>query len=161
MSCGCLGAELKLKHGHAPGDGRTSTPTFRAWSGMRDRCNNPNASSWKRYGGRGIRACERWNEFANFLSDMGEKPIGSSLDRIDNDGNYEPGNCRWASVAEQNRNTSRNRRLTWNGKTLCVADWEKKLGAPIRRRLCLGWSIERALTTPRTRKSGSSTTPQA
>lgn len=83
------------------------TPTHWSWIGMRQRCFNPNRPKYILYGGRGITVCERWlgkDGFANFLADMGERPSGTSLDRIDPDGNYEPGNCRWASVYEQNRN---------------------------------------------------------
>lgn len=88
------------------------TPTMRSWMAMRQRCFNPNGPEYHRYGGRGITVCDRWREsFAAFLSDMGEKPPGRSLDRIDNDGNYEPGNCRWATPTTQSRN-SRHAKLT-------------------------------------------------
>ena len=90
------------KHGHASRKGKT--PTWYSWSSMLDRCNNPNATHYHRYGGRGITICERWMTFTAFLEDMGERLIGTTLDRINNDGNYEPGNCRWATVAEQNAN---------------------------------------------------------
>jgi hypothetical protein len=79
-------------------------PMYRAWAAMRQRCSNPNCASWPYYGGRGISMCERWRSFANFLADMGERPKGMSIDRINNDGNYEPGNCRWATQAQQNSN---------------------------------------------------------
>ena len=83
---------------------RTLTKEYWIWCRMRDRCRNENSSDYKYYGGRGITVCERWNDFLNFLADMGRAPIGRSLDRIDNDGNYEPSNCRWATGQEQRRN---------------------------------------------------------
>jgi hypothetical protein len=109
-SCGCVKiprhAEVVVTHGHCrhghSGDGRT--PTYRSWRKARDRCRNPNSQHWARYGGRGIRFCERWDLFENFLADVGERPEGTSLDRIDVDGDYEPGNCRWATAGLQTRN---------------------------------------------------------
>lgn len=86
---------------------RQASPTYKSWTSMRVRCLCRTANNYAPYGGRGIRICDRWLEsFENFLADMGERPEGTTLDRIDNDGNYEPGNCRWATVAEQNRNKS-------------------------------------------------------
>jgi hypothetical protein len=81
-----------------------SNRTYRIWAGMRWRCNSPDSKMYRYYGGRGIRICDRWNDFTAFLSDMGEAPPNLSIDRIDNDGNYEPGNCRWATHSEQMRN---------------------------------------------------------
>jgi hypothetical protein len=84
--------------------GMHKTPTYRSWADMLNRCENPRHKSYKDYGGRGIKVCNRWTWFLNFLNDMGIKPEGKSLDRIDNDGNYEPSNCRWATPKEQSHN---------------------------------------------------------
>lgn len=123
---------------------------------MIQRCNNSNYSQFKDYGGRGIEVCDRWkNSFKAFLDDMGEPGIGMSLDRIDNSGNYEPGNCRWATRKQQRRNSRSNRYLTWNGKTQCLTDWAAECGVSkncLIWRLKSGWSLELTLTTPSTRK---------
>ena len=84
--------------------GGWKTGAYKSWEGMRTRCNNPNAEKFHHYGGRGITVCERWNSYANFLADMGPRPEGRSLDRVNNDGNYEPENCRWATAQEQRAN---------------------------------------------------------
>lgn len=98
-SCGCYRKELltNLKHGYARGKDRT----YRTWKEMRQRCNNPNSDKWKWYGGRGISICARWEDFSKFLKDMGHRPEGHTLDRINSDGNYEPCNCRWATPKQQ------------------------------------------------------------
>src|SRR2546427_1038477 len=97
------------KHGHCgqrvSGRQQPPSPTYRSWYSLTARCTNPNTPDYPRYGGRGITVCERWREdFRNFLADMGERPAGTSIDRINNDGNYEPGNCRWATRSGQMRN---------------------------------------------------------
>ncbi len=91
------------KHGHSPWNGKPS-PTYISWMSMKARCLNSNYPQFKDYGGRGVEVCERWMDFANFLEDMGERPEGLTLDRINNDGDYEPCNCRWATRKEQNQN---------------------------------------------------------
>lgn len=105
QSCGCQTSELvrqrHTKHGHA---GCPPSPSYRTWQGMIDRCFNPANKRYKDYGARGIAVCERWRKFENFLTDMRIRPEGKTLDRIDPDYNYEPTNCRWATIKEQRNN---------------------------------------------------------
>jgi hypothetical protein len=96
VSCGCRGGNFK--------HGQRHKSTYRSWDAMLQRCNNPKNTRYKYYGGRGISVCERWRLFINFLADMGERPPGTTLDRIDPNGNYEPGNCRWATQSQQIKN---------------------------------------------------------
>src|SRR6266849_4946256 len=111
-----------MSHSYPP------TRTYMAWLSMRKRCMNPRNKYFHRYGGRGIKVCKRWDNYSLFLSDMGEVPSGLTLDRKNNDGNYEPGNCRWATKKEQSHNSSRAKKITFGGKTLCVREWEHHLG---------------------------------
>ena len=108
--------------GRADRHGQARTPTWLSWRKMRDRCLNPNATGYKNYGGRGIKICKRWNDFANFLADMGARPDGKSLDRINGNGNYEPSNCRWATAAEQSDNRRVARGENVYGAKLTAAD---------------------------------------
>ncbi len=135
------------KHGHG---GRINrSPTYRVWSGMIQRCSSPNNSAFRHYGGRGITICDQWRTFENFLADMGERPEGLELERKDNNGNYEPLNCKWATRQEQCSNFSRNHLLTFNGKTQHVFGWAREIGvkpSTLNSRLIAGWGIDRALT---------------
>jgi hypothetical protein len=107
QSCGCrrkiLNKESKTTHGY------TKTRTYRSWSQMKNRCMNPNYINYSSYGGRGIRVCDQWDKFENFLKDMGERPPGTSLDRINVNGSYESKNCRWATIKEQAQNKRKTR----------------------------------------------------
>lgn len=136
---------------------RDETSTYRAWTAMRARCENRSDKRFARYGGRGITVCDRWADYTNFLQDMGIRPPGKTLDRIDNDGIYEPGNCRWATQEEQRRNTSRNRNYEYQGRTMCLTDWADELGLSkntIRSRIDdQGMSFEQAISTPLREKS--------
>jgi len=126
---------------------------YGVWLAMKQRCRNPNHPEYPRYGGRGITVCDRWaDSFESFLADMGDRPEGFTLDRVDNEGNYEPENCEWALQNVQNRNYSRNNWLTYNGETLCITDWAKRIGVnhqTLRNRLKRGWTLDEALGTPR------------
>lgn len=146
-SCGCgrreVSAKTAFKHG---GVGST---TYGVWESMKKRCLNPRQKSYKDYGGRGIRVCDRWMSFTHFLTDMGERPSGMWIDRINNDKGYEPGNCRWATPAEQQRNRSNNKMLTLNGVTKTQTEWATDIGvsgATIHKRLKRGWPIVAALS---------------
>lgn len=138
-SCGCLQRETRrvmasvanLQHGHALRSG-TRTRIYNVWVQMKWRCRSPKSPMYHHYGGRGIAVCERWLNFENFLADMGEPPKGMSLDRINNDGNYEPSNCRWATQKDQCNNTRRNVFLTHNGERKTVAQWARIVGVPRR-----------------------------
>lgn len=148
-SCGCLQREkagLRNKtHGMA------ETQTWRAWRGMKQRCSNPKTEKFSFYGGRGITFCDRWRTFENFYADMGDCPAGMSLDRIDPNGNYEPGNCRWESSEVQHNNTRRNVYATIGGETKSVVQWCRLLGISqftVYSRITKGWTAERSLATP-------------
>lgn len=148
-SCGCEARRVTGERSKT--HGMTGTRAYRIWQAMHNRCRNSKVANYAIYGGRGIKVCERWNSFENFIADMGDPPNGYSIDRIDNDGDYYPENCRWASRTEQARNKSTNRRLTLNGETRLLVEWAEQLGidqASLRERLDK-WPLEAALTTPR------------
>jgi len=129
------------------------TTEYIAWRSMRQRCYNINHKNYKEYGARGIKICERWSSFTAFIQDIGLKPSKDmSIDRIDNNGDYSPENCKWSTMTEQCRNRRSNRYITYKGETLTVTEWAVKanlrIGNLFKRLDRLGWSIEKSLTTP-------------
>jgi len=149
-SCGCLAKEARITQKTTHGFGKH--PLRNTYLLMIKRCYNQEDPSYGRYGGRGITVCDRWREsFESFVADMGDRPKGHSIDRIDNDGPYSPENCRWATVLQQNNNQRRNHKLTCNGETLTITEWANRLGITRRAilsRLRYGWPTERVLTEP-------------
>ena len=140
-----------LRHGHA----RKGAPSkeYRAYNHMLRRCYSPKERGFHRYGGRGITVCDRWRTgFAAFLADVGPAPSPKhTIDRIDNDGNYEPSNCRWATHTEQSRNKSQNRLIEIDGEALPIVVWSERSGIPANRiqlRLARGWSARAAVFEP-------------
>ena len=131
---------------------RTQLPEWRAWCKMRDRCECPTCPDFKNYGGRGIKICDRWWHFENFFSDMGERPSPKhTLDRIDVNGNYEPGNCRWITRQEQFWNMRKTIWVEYRGKRQALAAILKDHPLPrntVIKRLLLGWPVDEALETP-------------
>lgn len=125
VSCGCYRKEVFVNKSH----GMAGTPTYRVWKGILSRCYNTHRKVYYRYGGRGITVCERWrHSFENFYADMGIMPEGMELDRIDNNGNYEPKNCRWTTPKEQARNRRSNLYLTYNEKRMSLAEFAEITG---------------------------------
>jgi hypothetical protein len=152
-SCGCLRKEITTTRNSTHGQAKRNKTTreYNIWRGMIQRCNNPNSQAYKNYGGRGISVCSWWMIFDNFYEDVGKCPDGMTIDRKDNNGNYEPGNVRWATTKEQNNNYRRNIWITYQGKTKNLTQWAHSLGVDVgalHLRLKRGWSIERTLTTP-------------
>lgn len=145
-SCGCIQSPGNFKHG------LKDSLTYKSWSEAKSRCLNPSHSAYKDYGGRGITVCDRWLEsFENFYEDMGDRPNNMTIDRINNNLGYSKENCRWATWEEQANNRRNNRLIELNGKTQNLTQWIKELGistSTVRSRLRIGWSIEKALTTP-------------
>jgi hypothetical protein len=135
-------------------------PEYRVWSRLRARCNNPKNIGYQNYGGRGISVCPQWNSFEVFLADMGRRPMGHSIDRINNDGNYEPANCRWATTAEQNRNRRDTLIVEFRGERMKLVEAYAMVGSSVpyklvENRVEKGWGIERALSEPLTSKEES------
>jgi hypothetical protein len=146
-----------MKHGMSKLEGHPhGTRAYRAWETMKSRCYRPNNASYSRYGGRGITVCDVWaRSFIKLVEDMGEPLPGQQLDRINNSGNYEPGNCRWVYPKENGRNRSSNKRLSFGGETKCLSEWAEEYAIPYNTlfsRLSNGWSFERAITTPRIKR---------
>jgi hypothetical protein len=153
QSCGCLGRdrtrEVQTAHSHCI-NGR-ETKIYRIWDCMKQRCNNPNNASYKNYGGRGIKVCDRWlKSFENFYADVGDCPPGMSLERTDNNGDYTPDNHRWATWEEQGNNRRDNVWISFNGDAKTMAQWARYLGMRLQtlRWRLNNWSVESAFTTP-------------
>jgi len=145
-SCGCVFREMVIKRNQT--HGMSKNRAYRVWKDMRARCNNPNNTDFHLYGGRGISVCERWNDFSAFLCDMGERPDGMSIDRINVDGDYTPENCRWADAKTQANNKRNNVVVEYCGEKLTLQEWEEKTGIKretIQYRLKAGWSLDDAL----------------
>lgn len=131
--------------------GMTGTPAFQAWLKMRERCGDASHPQFHRYGGRGIKVCAAWSKsFEAFYQDMGAPPPRHQIDRVDNDRDYEPGNCRWVTSKQNNRNRSNNVNVVWDGRSQTIAGWAEELGmlsATLWHRLDR-WPLERAMTEP-------------
>ena len=129
----------------------SGTRIYSSWAAMHSRCYSKSNPNFKYYGGRGIEVCARWNSVNAFLDDMGHPASGHSIGRINNDGNYEPSNCRWETQEEQNENTSRNRYIEYDCRSQTLKAWAKEYDiSPVRlsERIRRGWSVDKALTTP-------------
>lgn len=149
-SCGCLASEVLVKRNATHGLSKANRREYRSWKDMRARCNNPNNSDYADYGGRGIAVCGRWDDFAAFLEDMGDRPMGATLDRIDVNGNYEPNNCRWASHKQQANNKRSNHLIEIDGESRTLQAWCDHYGiepSKVRYRLSVGLSPKEALTS--------------
>jgi hypothetical protein len=131
---------------------KSKTKTYNSWMNLKQRCLNPKNPKFKYYGGRGIKVCNRWlDSFDNFFKDMGEVPPKGSIERINNNGDYSPENCRWATSKEQSSNRRSNKFITHNGETLGICEWSQRLGGSvslITYRLQRGWDPIEAITTP-------------
>ena len=149
-SCGCLVEERMATMGRKSKiHGMINGAEYKSWQSMKARCLNKNNPKYKIYGGRGITICKRWlDSFEKFYADMGKRSKGKTLDRRNNNGNYCPENCRWASVKEQGRNKRNNVVMTYKGKTLCLVEWAEIIKInpiTLRNRLYKGWGVEKVL----------------
>jgi hypothetical protein len=154
-SCGCKKIDSATLHGHTHSGNKPPSKTYNSWQAMIARCTNPKTAHYDRYGGAGITICARWlQSFVNFLADMGERPEGHTLDRFPNKiGNYEPGNCRWATPQQQQCNMRTNRLLTIGDRTMSISEWADHIGIPrtvIQDRLRLNWTAKQAISMPYT-----------
>ena len=148
LSCGCFRLEQARKK--TTRHGMRHTRVYNVWLCLIQRCTNPLNPAYGNYGGRGIQVCDKWRDFPSFYADMGDVPEGMQIDRIDVNGNYEPGNCRWLNKKGQARNKRTTRILTYQGKSQSLADWSEELGINyfvLHSRLRRGWSDERTLST--------------
>lgn len=147
-SCGCKSSRLTIGD-RVTTHGMSKTPTYASWSAMKDRCYQETHKEFKRYGAVGITVCRRWkNSFENFLMDMGERPFGRSLERVNVNKGYSPSNCIWATNEQQANNRRSNRFIKLGKELMTLAQWSKKTGIPaatIARRISRGWDVKRAL----------------
>lgn len=136
-----------------PTHGMRNSVEYRVWQDMLNRCRNPKVRSYPNYGGRGITVCDRWQDFSNFYQDLGPRPMGYSLERIDSNGNYEPSNVKWIPLVDQQRNKRNNHFITYDGITDTLSGWAKRIGvkrATLSRRINkYNWPIEKALNENR------------
>lgn len=145
-SCGCLNAERNLKHG------KSHSYVYKIWKSMIQRTSNPTGGGYKNYGARGITVSDEWKSFPAFYADVGDRPRGYSLERIDNDKGYSKENCKWATSSEQNNNKRNNHYVEFRGKRQTLTQWSRETGISVHalhtRLDELSWDVEKALTTP-------------
>lgn len=149
ISCGCAAKEINSER--STKHGASGTPAYKAWHQMIQRCTNPKNHKWHRYGARGIKVCERWLSYEAFLEDMGPRPRGMTLDRRENDGNYEIGNCRWATPLQQANNRSVNVTVEIDGEAMTISNACRRFGinrSTVAARIREGWEARAAIVTP-------------
>jgi hypothetical protein len=148
-------SQVPMKDRH----GMSRSPEYKAWQGLLDRCCNPNSQRWHRYGARGVTVCNRWRDsFQAFIDDVGPRPSKDhSIDRIDNDGNYEPGNCKWSTKEEQARNKETNFVFEFRGRKMLLTDWAKEAGInfyTLRQRVVNGWPEDKVFAAAGSARMG-------